>query len=566
MKKKLLAVLLAAAMTASLAACGGKSDTPSDTGTPAADDSSAADDTSSNDEATDNTVSDDTEASDDTAAASDDPWADVDTSEHVVITYMTTGDAPSGTKEKYDEMMAKLNEILTEKVNAELDINFISWTDYLSNYNLTLARMDGTVDLVGTASDWLDAWPNAKNGAFLELSEEMLQKYAPKTWASVPAENWELCKYNGEIYLMPEDNYAQWTNHGFIYRLDWAKEAGLENGVHSWEDLTEYFRYVKGAYPDIIPWDSDGTSLTAGEYIRSHTDYVSIDGINAGAMWGGSKDDLYTIYSPHMTETDLLVEYAKLMKEWDEIGVWQTDVLNNRTGSNRDDYRVGKVAAEQHHTQTWTDLVSHTPANTIYQDDPDAESGFFYFGEESQNVVALSITHGAMAISAGSANPERALMVYDLLRNDPECYKLFCYGIEGVSYEITPDGLRTTPEGYNQDTDNINGTTNFWWGRNDDLEIKDASRDWEAIDKLYAEYDKLKIEYPYGQFVADVDSIQSQIQNINEIYDRYMKQICYGKYSGTAEDIVAEYQAALEAAGINDVTAELQRQFDELYK
>ena len=152
MKKKLLAVLLAAAMTASLAACGGKSDTPSDTGTPVADDSSAADDTSSNDEATDNPVSDDTEVSGDTAAASDDPWADVDTSEHVVITYMTTGDAPSGTKEKYDEMMAKLNEILTEKVNAELDINFISWTDYLSNYNLTLARMDGTVDLVGTGA------------------------------------------------------------------------------------------------------------------------------------------------------------------------------------------------------------------------------------------------------------------------------------------------------------------------------------------------------------------------------------------------------------------------------
>ena len=106
---------------------------------------------------------------------------------------------------------------------------------------------------------------------------------------------------------------------------------------------------------------------------------------------------------------------------------------------------------------------------------------------------ALSITHGAMAISAGSKNPERALMVYDLLRNDPECYKLFCYGIEGVSYEVTDDGLRTTPEGYNQDTDNINGTTNYWWGRNDDLEILDATRDWDKINKLYDEYDKLKI-------------------------------------------------------------------------
>lgn len=560
MKKKVLAVLLAATMAASLAACGssagtGTSADSSSTGTAAADDAAAADDSAEADDA----------AADDSAEA--DPWADVDTSEHVVITYMTTGETPTGTKEKYEEMMAQLNEILTERVNAELDIYFISWTDYLSNYNLTLAQMDGTVDLVGTASDWLDAWPNAKNGAFLELSEDMLQKYAPQTWASVPAENWELCKYDGEIYLMPEDNYAQWTNHGFAYRLDWAKEAGLEDGVHSWEDLTEYFRYVKEAYPDIIPWDSDGGEgpQMASGWISSHSDYVSIDGVSSGAMWGGTKDDLYTIYSPYITDTDSLVEFAKMMKEWDEIGVWQTDVLNNTTSTNRDDYRIGKVAAEQHHTQTWTGLVSRTSQNTIYQDDPDAETGFFYFGEESQNVVALSITHGAMAISAGSKNPERALMVYDLLRNDPEIYRLFNYGIQGVSWDVNEDGLRITPEGYNSDTDNIGGTVNFWWGRNDDLEIKSAEMNWDAIDKLYAEYDAIKIEYPYGQFVADVDNIQSYISNINEIHNNYMKQIGYGKYSGTAEEIVAEYQEALKAAGIDIVTEELQRQFDELY-
>ena len=570
MKKKVLALLLTTTMIAGLTTgCGGgNSDSASNSNTndtPASADTSAP---ASNDNASADNASTDNASSGDAAASSDDPWANVDTSEHVVITYMTTGETPTGTKEKYDEMMAELNKILTEKCNAELQTYFISWTDYLSNYNLTLAQMEGTVDLVGTASDWLDAWPNSKNGAFLELSEDMLKTYAPKTYASVPAENWELCKYDGEIYLIPEDNYAQWTNHGFIYRLDWAKAAGLADGVKSWEDLTTYFKYVKETYPDIIPWDSDGTQYAqmAGGWIASHSNYVPIDGINSAAMWGGTRDDLYTVYSPYVTDTDSLVEFAKMMKEWDEIGVWQTDVLNNTSSTNRDDYRIGKVAAEQHHTQTWTDLVSHTPANTIYDDDPNAETGFFYFGQETGNVTALSITHGAMAISAGSKNPERALMVYDLLRNDPECYKLFCYGIEGVSYEVTDDGLRTTPEGYNQDTDNINGTTNYWWGRNDDLEILDATRDWDKINKLYDEYDKLKIEYPYGQFVAEVDNIRSQISNINEITTNYMKQIAFGKYSGTAEDIVAEYQAALEAAGNNEVTEDLQRQNSELYQ
>mgnify|MGYP002515850686 CR=1 FL=1 len=570
MKKKLLAVLLAATMAVSLAACGNSSgaDTGSDgdgSGT-SAEETAQADDSGQAEEAT---QTEETASADDSSQTdSTDPWADVDTSEHVVITYMVTGDAPSGDKlDRYNEMMEKLNAILTEKVNAELETYFISWTDYLSNYNLTLAQMDGSVDLVGTASDWLDAWLNSKNGAFLELSEEMLKTYAPKTWASVPAENWEMCKYNGEIYLMPEDNYAQWTNNGFVYRLDWAKEAGLENGVHSWEDMTVFWKYVKETYPDIVPWDSDGESYNqcSGGWLASHSNFVPIDGVTSGALWGGTKDDLYTIYCPYAEETDLLVEYAKLMKEWDEIGVWKTDVLNNKQSTVADDYRVGQSAAYQKHTQEWTGQVSHTAANKIYETDPDAETGFFYFGEETGNVVALSITHGAMAVSAGSKNPERALMVYDLIRNDPECYKLFCYGVEGVSYEITADGLRTTPEGYNQDTDNINGITNYWWGRNDDLEIRSADMDWDKIEALYNEYDQIKIEYPYGQFVAEVDNIQSYISNIAEIHTNYMKQITYGKYNGTAEEIVAEYQAALKAAGVDTVTEELQRQFDELY-
>ena len=547
MRKKLLAALLSASMVLGLTACG-------DTG------NSGTGSTGSTGSSTTTTTTTTDGGSDNGGAAA------VDTSEHVKIVYMTTGGAPDPASSQTDEMLEQLNAILTEKVNAELEVYYIDWTDYLSVYNLTIAQMDGSIDLIGTASDWLDAWPNAKKGAFLPLTEDMLKTYAPKTWEQVPQDHWDLCKYNGQIYLMPEDNYAQWTNHGFAYRLDWAKEAGLTDGVKSWDDLTTYFKYVKEAYPDVIPWDSDGTSYATvvGGWITSHSNYVSIDGINAGAMWGGTKDNLYTVYSPYVTDTDSLVEFAKMMKEWDEIGVWKTDVLNNTASDNREEFRVGQVAAEQHHTQTWTDLCSHRSNNTIYADDPDAEVGFFYFGEETQNLVALSITHGAMAVSAASKNPERALMVYDLIRNDPECYALFNYGVKGVSYDIDENGMRIQPEGYNSATDGIG--VNYWWGRNDDLEIKDATLNWDAIEKLYAEYDSIKIDYPYGQFVPDVDSIQSKIENINEIHTNYMKQIAFGKYSGSAEDIVAEYQQKLKDAGIDDVTAELQRQFDELYK
>ena len=133
MKKKLVAMLLVTTMITGLVGCGGQSSSDS-----AQTDNNAA---ASTDEAA---AADDASASTDSSA--------IDTSEHVVITYMTTGEKPTATAEKYDEMMAKLNEILTEKCNAELQTYFISWTDYLSTYKLTLAQMDGTVDLVGTAS------------------------------------------------------------------------------------------------------------------------------------------------------------------------------------------------------------------------------------------------------------------------------------------------------------------------------------------------------------------------------------------------------------------------------
>ena len=173
MKRKIVSAVLVLSMVAGLTACGGTTDSGSTSGS----------------------TSESSSGSDATVEA-----GDIDTSEHVVITYLTTGDAPSGeAKENLDKMLAELNAILTEKCNAEIAVSYTGWTDYLSVYNLTLAQMDGTVDLVGTASDWLDAWPNSKNGAFLPLSESMLQTYAPQTWASVSPEHWELCKYDGDI-------------------------------------------------------------------------------------------------------------------------------------------------------------------------------------------------------------------------------------------------------------------------------------------------------------------------------------------------------------------------------
>ena len=483
----------------------------------------------------------------------------VDTSEHVVLTFLVTGNIPTN---KTNDELKVFNEKLTKAINAEIQIEWIEWTDWQTKYNLALAMQDGTVDLVGTATDWLDAWPNSKNGAFLPLSEDMLKTYCPKTYASVSPEHWNLCKYDGQIYLIPEDNYAQWTNHGFLYRGDWAKEAGLTNGVNSWEDLGTYFQYIKDNKPDVIPWDADGSGSSYsdqmfGGWISSKTGGINIEGFSAPLFFGKSTTDPYTL-STFYTEGDDLVNFAKLMKQWADAGYWREDVLNY-TGDQKAELEEGLSGAQQHHTQTWK-----TERYLMEQKQPGSDVGFFWFGKESNTLVSLNITHGALAIAAQSDAPERALMAYDLIRNDQTFYRLFNYGIEGQQYIIDANGYMARPDTYKDDT--VDGMSfDYWWGRNDALELRSALTDWPAYDKLMEEYNAVKIDYPYGQVVFNTDDISAELDNLSNVFRTYAPVITFGK-EDDPEAYVAEFRQALKDAGIDKVMENVQAQIDAVYK
>lgn len=92
----------------------------------------------------------------------------IDTSKHEVINMLVLGNKP--TNGRLEAMLDKLNPILTEKVNAELEFTYIEWTDWQTQYNLKLLSGDSSLDLICTATDWLYGWENTKKGAFLPLS------------------------------------------------------------------------------------------------------------------------------------------------------------------------------------------------------------------------------------------------------------------------------------------------------------------------------------------------------------------------------------------------------------
>ena len=118
------------------------------------------------------------------------------------------------------------------------------------------------------------------------------------------------------------------------------------------------------------------------------------------------------------------------------------------------------------------------------------------------------------------------------------------------------------PEGFNDSTDGV--SMNYWWGRNDQLELRDGKLDWEAIDALYAKYDEVKINYPYGKVVFELGNIQMYLDNLTNVYNTYMPRIVFGMVDD-AEAYVAEFRQQLKAAGIEVCMTEIQNQINAAY-
>lgn len=471
------------------------------------------------------------------------------------IKMLVLGDKP--TNGRLEKMLEKLNALLSTKANASLELFYVEWADWQTQYNVQLLSGDKTLDLITTATDWLFAWENSEKGAFLGMDEEMLKTNAPKTWEQVNAKgDWELCKLkDGSIYFIPEDNFTQWTNHGFFYRGDWAKSAGIPDGtITEFEQFTQYFRWVKENQKKAYPWDVAGANeypLTG--YLQGHTDGQTIQQVSAGNYYPfqTSAADPYTITSWYM-ESPELSKAAAVAKEWGDLGVWREDALNF-DGDTREALYAGLSGTDQHHTQTFIGGVSYN----LTKRQPGSDPKIFWFGQENKNIFRDIKTHGAMAVSANSEHPERALKVYDLLRNDAECYKLLNFGIEGSDY-VMKDGKLDYPEGYDSSKDALGA--NFWGGRMDEFEPPRAT-DAPNKDALYSELEGMSKDYTYSTLMITKDTIDPTLAAMSSVLSEYIPQLQYGKFDNP-DEAITKMRDALNKAGYEEVKQSLQADMD----
>jgi ABC-type glycerol-3-phosphate transport system substrate-binding protein len=473
----------------------------------------------------------------------------------VPITFLLVGNKP--TNGRAEAAIAEINKIAGPRIGVELRTEYVEWADWQNQYQLRMASGDPNLDLIVTATDWLYAWEIARKGGFYPLTPELLQANAPQTWAEIPQSHWDICTENGTIWFIPEDQYSQYTNHGMYWRKDWAAEGGI-TGITKFEDLERYWDVVKAKHPEAYPWDANGAEyqdigLIVG-YLKAKLPIQSIISAAVGnfgesGLFQYNINDPYTVVSTFM-DGDELVEIARICDRFAKKGFWREDVLNYR-GETRNLFLAGLSGSDQHHTQTYLGLREQ-----MDKEQPGSEIGMYWWGMENNNVNKDLLTHGACAVNASSRNVEKALQLYDLMRNDKQIYLLYNYGIEGKDYIVRPDGRFSRPDGFNSTNDALE--TNFWAGRMDKFEpVWDTW--WTGRTAFVEHLNSFAREYPLEKFSFDNTSVAAEVAAMGDVCATYIPSIHFGK-TNNPDKAVADFRAALRAAGYDKVKAEIQRQ------
>lgn len=459
-----------------------------------------------------------------------------DMSQAVNLSYHLWGDEGVANQ----DVLAVINEKLTEDLNATIEISYIGWSDVSTRYPLLFTS--------GESFDLTHASPTAPVSYFTLAGQEVLVDITdhldavPTLRDTIPAETWDTARYQGRLYAVPT-LYSEFTPHGYAYRTDFLDKYDLEP-ISSLETMEAYLAAVAEG-EDYAP--INGNSTDANNLYRL---LIGLTGewITAPGIPEEQMSLVLTSYSGdgeiiHPAFTDEFADWVVKMREWGDAGYWQQDILASQTGA-KDNILNGISAGFLTHMPDWTGtyggLQNALPGIYIDWWSPAVDSGKILTKPGVDNATAISYT---------SSNPVRALKVIEKFMTDQTYYSLIQNGIEGRQYEIV-DGTIVRPESFSEDVDGYG--LSVWSLRNDALNIPLATEDPVRYE-LIEEWKEISIDSPFSGFTFDPSDVTTELSNLSNVNSTLGVQLLLGKTQGDVSEALDSYRSQLESAGIEAV-------------
>ena len=517
--KKLIALLLASVMAASLlAGCGGGSGTTDTPSTPAATDTSSS------------TTTTTTTDSSDTVADSGEFNAVV--IRHQLIGWGNPGDAAMA------EHSAKLNEVLASLGKPyTVELVFCEAGDYTNTTNLMLASGANEFDVIFTSNWAADALANAAAGYFTDLTP-YLAKY-PDIERVLTTDFMNASLVNGVNYVLPV-NKEKARALGWILRKDIVDALGLDiaaiEALPPNQRLAALEPYFYRAYEEHGLW-------IFPNFVPS--DY-QFDRIIEPLIMGRNEDGAYTAVVADL-EPDF-INAVKLNSKWFADGLINPNLNNTSAGTT--EFSTGNYFGVTYQLKPGKDKEEQNAIGyevvQVYMNQPE---------------VANSETTGAMiAIPIGAANPDEAFDYIHLLYTNVDVINTLQYGKEGVDYEIVGTGAGGVPiiERFDTWVYSQGWTTGNQF--NNHLQMGEDPNKWAE----FIAFNEAGRPLPLLGFTPDTSNTDVQtwragMDAVRENYgDLFRGYVPLDQIDATFEKLRSEY----EAAGMIELLAEMQSQID----
>ena len=136
----------------------------------------------------------------------------------------------------FDEIYGKLNEMLRKDIGAELEVEYYNYSDVNQKYSLLFSTGEN-FDIV-FAADWLKYNQQASKNSFMEITDDMLKKYAPKTFKTLTENAKNEAKVNGKMYMIP-NTAAEYNLNVALIRGDLREKYGMDK-IETTDDFQKY--------------------------------------------------------------------------------------------------------------------------------------------------------------------------------------------------------------------------------------------------------------------------------------------------------------------------------------
>ncbi len=440
-----------------------------------------------------------------------------------------------GNTTDYKAVQNAINDISREKIGVEVNWTVLDIGQWFEQYNLLLSGsepVDLMVNMGGVSQ-------GVSQGAFLEL-DELYAEYGKDIASYYDEEFLEAGKINGNLYgIAGQKDFAGMA--AITYRKDIVEELGLDvSQVKTLKDWTPVLEAVHEAYPDMAAFVSNGGN-TLNQFNSYNWDTLGdLEGV---LMNYGESTEVVNLY-----ETEEYEALVRQMREWYLAGLVDKDAATNteswgdmvRAGKGFCSLVTGNPGSEFEHT-----LNTGYPIGTIAITEPLSTTG---------NVTAVMWSIPYMA-----SEPEAAMKFLNLMYSDSDISDLLNYGIEGVHYQVSEEGVYTYLPGQDASSCTYHPEMTWIWPNSY------IGGEWQGaapeIGEKMTEFNKSARKSGAMGFTFDNSGVINEATACSNV----MKQYSYGLEVGAVDvdSVLPEFRQALKDAGIDKVIAEKQRQLDE---